>query len=145
MGVAARSSHGTLIAHQPALAPGVFLTISEIGDISDLGTSRNATDVSVHNEDIDTYVLGIMRRDVVSFPVNYVAGDPSHQALLESHWNGDVDGWRATWPDADVMIFSGGISAMGKPAPVDGALRQNVSIRPSGLFSYNGEIIGAVE
>lgn len=142
MGVAARSSHGTLIAHQPAATPGVFTTVSEIGDINDLGTSRNQFDVSVHNEDIDTFVLGIMRRDVVTFPVNFVAADATHMALLASHHAGDVDGWRATWPDADVMIFSGGISNFGKPSPVDGALRANISIRPSGLFKYNANIIG---
>ena len=144
MGVNARSSHGTLIYHQPAATPGVFNLISEIGDISDVGTSRNETDVSVHNEDIDTYVLQLMRRQPLAFPINWVATDPSHQALLESHYNGDVDGWRIVFPDDEEIICSGGISSMGAPAPVEGALRRNVAVRPTGLFSYNGSIVGAV-
>lgn len=142
MGVEARASHGTLIYHQPAATPGVFTVISEMGDISDVGTMRNTFDVSVHNEDIDTYVLGIMRRDNVSFPINWVATSASHQALLTSHYNGHVDGWKVTFPDGDEMIFSGGIANMGAPAPVDGALRRTVAIRPTGLFSYNGNLVG---
>lgn len=144
MGVRARSSHGTLIYHQPAATPNVFTVVPEIGDIDNLGTMRNTFDVSVHNEDIDTYVVGIMRRDVVSFPMNYVAADVVHIAMRTSHYAGHVDGWKVKWPDDDVMIFSGAISNMGKPAPVDGALRQTIAIRPSGLFSYNGTIIGQV-
>ena len=142
MGVDARSSHGTLIYHQPAATPGAFTVISELGDISDVGTSRNSTDVSVHNEDIDTFVLGIMRRDNVSFPINWVAANASHIALLTSHYNGHVDGWKVTFPDGDEIIFSGGIANMGAPAPVDGALRRTVAIRPTGLFKYNDSLVG---
>ena len=142
MGVDARSSHGTLIYHQPAATPGVFTVVSEIGDISDVGTMRNTFDVSVHNEDIDTFVLGIMRRDNVSFPINWVATNQSHVNMIESHYNGTVDGWKVTFPDDDEIIFSGGIANMGKPAPVDGALRATVAIRPTGLFSYNGNLVG---
>jgi hypothetical protein len=145
MGVAARSSHGTLIAHQPAATPGVFTTVAEIGDIDNLGTMRNSFDVSVHNEDIDTHVIGVLRRDPVSFPMNYVAANAGHIAMRTSHYAGTVDGWRVTWPDDDYMIFSGAITNMSKPAPVDGALRQTITIRPSGLFIYNGAVIGEVE
>ena len=144
MGVDAKSSHGTLIYHQPAATPGTFTVISEIGDISDVGTSRNSTDVSVHNEDIDTFVLGIMRRDNVSFPINWVFNNASHIALLTSHYNGHVDGWRVTFPDGDDIVFSGGIANMGAPAPIEGALRRTVSIRPTGLFRYNASLVGVV-
>lgn len=143
MGANARSAHGTLIAHQPG-GTGAFNTISEIGDIGDAGTTRNSTDVSVHNEDIDTFVRGILRRADMTFPINWVAADESHQALLESHYNNATDGFSLTFPDGDVIIFSGGITGMTAPAPVDGALRRNVTIRPSGLFSYNGINVGVV-
>lgn len=143
MGVNAKSSHGTLIDVQ--LTPGgAFSVLSELGDIDNIGTSRNETDVSVHNEDIDTYILGIMRRTAAGFPVNWVAADPTHQGMLTLHYNNTVTGWRVRHPDGRVLIFSGGIANMGEPAPVDGAIRRNVSIRPSGLFSYNGAIVGQV-
>ena len=144
MGINAISAHGTLIAHQPNATPGVFTTISEIGDIGDVGHTRNTFDVSVHNEDIDTYITGLLRRDNVSFPINYVADDPSHIALRTAMFNNSRDGWRVTFPDGDVIIFSGALASMTKPAPVDGALRATVAIRPSGLFSYNGVEVGAV-
>ena len=105
---------------------------------------RNTFDVTPHNEDIDTFITGVLRRENVSFPVNYVADDPSHIAMRVSHYNNNVDGWKVVWPDDDEMIFSGAIANMGKPAPVDGALRQNVSVRPSGLFLYNGNLVGQV-
>jgi Lambda phage tail tube protein, TTP len=142
MGVRAVSSHGIIIEHQPAATPGIFTAVPEVGDIDNLGTLRNTFDVSVHNEDIDTHVLGIMRRENFSFPMNWVADDTVHQAMLDSHFAGDVDGWRVTFPDGDLMIFSGGVSNFGRPGPVDGAMRANITIRPSGLYIWNSETVG---
>jgi len=143
MGVNARSSHGTLIDVQ--ITPGgAFSVLSEIGDIDNIGTQRNETDVSVHNEDVDTYILGIMRRTPVGFPINWVAANATHRALLTLHFNNTVTGWRVRSPDNDYLIFSGGVANAGQPAPVEGAIRRTISIRPSGLFIWNGATVGEV-
>lgn len=136
-------SHGTVIEHQPALTPGVFTPVGELGDITMPGLSRNEFDASTHNRDIDSYVTGILRRQPVTFPVFFNMGDSSHLALRDAITGKSRDGWKITSPDGEEWIFSGEITAMNETAPVDGIKTANVTIRPSGPFYLNGDLIGA--
>lgn len=140
------SGHGTLIARAPASDPTVYTTIAELGgDIMVPDLTRKEIDVSTHNRDIDEYVLGMLRRSSVTFPINYVAADGTHDnltGLYAAIRMNSIDGYRITFPDGDVWIMSGQVSAVKKKAPLDDKLSADITMRPSGAFSINGMVIG---
>lgn len=141
------SGHGTLIARAPFATPNTYTTIAELGgDVMVPDLTRKEIDVSTHNRDIDEYVLGMLRRSSLTWPINYVASDATHDnltGLYSAIRTNSLDGYRITFPDGDVWICSGQISAIKKKAPVDDKLSADVTMRPTGAFSINGMVIGA--
>lgn len=141
------SAHGTVIARRPGSA-GLgepFTPIGELGDITMPGLSRNEFDTTSHNQDIDSYVLGVLRRDSVTFPIFFNNADPTHDAstgLWSAIIGNTFDGYKITQPDGAVWMFSGRVQAMNQTAPVDGIQTANVTIRPSGAFYLNGTLVG---
>jgi hypothetical protein len=141
------SAHGTIIARQNA-GVGSFTDIGELMDISLPAFSRNSIETTTHNDDIDQFVQGVLRRGELQFAINFIAsgavgsGHNHLTGLYKSIINHQIDGWRVTFPDGDVWIFSGGVSNIEKRAPVDGALTADVRVRPSGLMSIGGVSIG---
>lgn len=138
------SSHGTVIARKGEGDPD-FINIGEIGDITMPGLSRNEFETTSHNQDIDSYVLGVLRREPVVFPIFFNKNDDTHDAqtgLQAAIIANSVDAYRITQPDGQVWIFSGGVQAMTQAAPVDGVQTANVTIRPTGAFLLNGELVG---
>ncbi len=140
------SGHGTLIARAPQATPTVFTTIAELsGDIMVPDLTRKEIDSSAHNRDIDSYVLGMLRRSSITFPISYVASDGTHDnitGLYSAIRLNSIDGYRITFPDGDVWVCSGGCSAIKKKAPLDGLLVADITVRPSGAFLINGMVIG---
>lgn len=140
------SSHGTVIARKGSGDPD-FIDIGEIGDITMPGLSRNEFETTSHNQDIDSYVLGVLRREPVTFPIFFNKNDATHNAatgLQKAIIDNDVDAYRITQPDGQEWIFSGGVQAMTQAAPVDGVQTANVTIRPTGAFLLNGIEVGGV-
>src|SRR5689334_19682328 len=104
------SSHGTIISIQPA-GQSLFTEIGELGDIQEPGLMRNEFDITSHNRDIDTYVLGVLRRDPVTFPMFFNAAISSQLLLRDALLDGDpttnmTNGFKFESPDGDVLIFS---------------------------------------
>jgi hypothetical protein len=140
------SAHGTIIARQID-GTGLFVEIGELGDITPPSLGRNNEDVSTHNDDIDAYVQGILRRGELTFPINLLFDNPSHDhltGLYKSLIEHQKDGWQITFPDGMIWIFSGGISNIAPRAPVDGAQRADVTVRPSGLMKFGDVIVGDI-
>lgn len=140
------SGHGTIIARAPNATPSTFTDIAELGgDIMVPDLTRKEIDTSIHNQDIDKYVLGMLRRSSITFPINYVASDGTHDnvtGLYAAIRTNSIDGYRITFPDGDVWVCSGQVSAIKKKAPVDDKLSADVTIRPTGAFTINGMVIG---
>lgn len=141
------SAHGTIVAWQPTPG-GAFEDIGEIaGDVVVPSLSRNPIEVTTHNDDIDAFVLGVLRRGMCTFPINFIAGDPGHDVLTGLEHAIVVNlktGFRVTFPDGSVWIFSGGVQQVGKRAPVDGALQAEIAIRPTGLMKIDSVDIGDI-
>lgn len=150
-------SHGTIIEFKPAVGSaangttalvGTWVTVSELGDIQMPGTTRNEFDITSHNIDIDTYVMGVQRRDPVTFPMFFNKNILAQVALREQQFNGSqltnmTVGFRVTSPDGDVIVFSGGVKEFKRTNPVDGVQTANVTIRASGAYSVNGVTYGS--
>lgn len=140
--MAAISAHGTLIEHSPG--GGGFVEIGELGDFTLPGVMRNEFDATPHNRDIDSWVMGVLRRDPITFPVFFNAGtNPEHVDLRDSIIANSFDGFRVTFPDGDSWVGSGFVRQMQQTAPVDGLFTANVTVRLSGPMLINGVLVGA--
>lgn len=143
------SSHGTIVEGQfvtasVGITPGVFYEVPEIGDITMPGLMRNEFDITSHNRDIDTYALGVLRRQDVKIPMFFNANIDEHVAVRNAILNNDICGWRITAPapDGTILIFSGGVKGGTQTNPVDGVQKYEVSIRPTGAFILDGVTYG---
>lgn len=141
----AMSGHGTLLQRAPAGTPTVFTTIGELGDITPPGLSRNEFDATTQQEDIDSYVLGVLRRGAFSVNVNFIPGNATHdhltglqQALIDN----EMCGWKFIFPDSTVWIASGQVQQFVPHAPVDGKLSADVTIRFSGQMLIGVVTVG---
>lgn len=138
------SAHGTVIARQDN-GVGAFIEIANLGDMTPPSLGRNSIEVTTHNNDIDQFVQGVLRRGEVTFPINFIPDDGTHDhltGLYSSIIGHQTDGWQLTFPDGTDWIFSGGISNIVPSAPVDGALTANVTIRPTGPMILDGVLVG---
>ena len=146
------AGHGATIAVEadPTGAPGVFTTIAELnGDITWPELSRGETDVTPHQDTIDTWVLGILRRGLLTFSVNFIFDGATHDHLTGLHEAivlNEVRGYRLRGPagtiaddGTDEWVASGQVQAIAQVAPVrEGARTADVSVRFSGAMEIDG-------
>lgn len=147
MSVNQKSGHGTLIALQ--LTPGgAFTDIAEMGDVTPPSLERNEFDATTQNEDIDSYVLGVLRRGAFTVPLNFIPDNNTHdhltgvQKLLKDN---TITGFKVTFPQVTpslVWVMSGAIKSFVPTAPVDGKLAATVSIRLSGRMTIGATTFG---
>lgn len=142
------SAHGTIISFLPiGSGAGDWIEIAELGDIGGLGFTRNEFDITSHNRNIDTWIMGVLRRQPLTFPMFFNRAIASQmllqQAMLDNDPNTNMAyGFRVQSPDGGDLIFSGGVREMTETAPVDGAKTANTTIRPTGEFWLDGELYG---
>lgn len=141
------SSHGALLLVEldPVSAPGSFTAIAELnGDISGLGLERGETEVTPHNDDIDSYVTGPLKRKPLTISVNYIFGEPTHDVLRTSILQRVRRGYMFRGPDwstpgEDEVISSGEVTSWDQTNPVrEGARSAEVSIRMSKQMIVDG-------
>lgn len=151
------SAHGTIIRVRPAIADPTpanawaaneTIEIMELGDITGIGTTRNEHDITSHNRDIDTWIFGVARRNLLQFPVFFNKAIISHRLMRTLQANNDVttqmkNGFEVEGPDGDLLIFSGGVKDMPRDAPVDGPQTAQIGVRPTGPYYLNGVLYGA--
>jgi hypothetical protein len=133
------SAQGTLIARAPAATPSVFTTIGELRDITPPPLTRNTIETTSHNEEEESFVVGIRRKGELGFQIGWVPtlATHNHTAGLIYAWRqGSRDVYRITYPDGSQWLFSGYVTNVGPEAPVDGGLTAAVSVRPTGLMSF---------
>ena len=131
------SSHGTLVLRAPAATPAVFTAIAELGDVTPPELSRNEFDATTQDKNIDSYVLGVLRRGAMTLSLNFLGTDASHDhltGLIKAHTTEPppVDGYKITFPDGLVWVASGQCKGVSLKAPVDGKMSADVTIRFSG-------------
>lgn len=135
-------SHGTVL-EMKAVGTSTWVEIAEVGDMQMPGFGRNEFDITSHNRDIDAYVLGVLRRDPVTFPLFFNKAISSHTLLRSGMLDGDPtrnmsQGFRITSPDGGIIVFSGGVKDFKQTAPVDGVQTANVTLRATGSFLLDG-------
>lgn len=145
------AGHGATIAMEmdPVGAPGAFDVIAELNaDIVWPELSRGETEVTPHQDHIDSWVLSILRRGPLTFGVNYIFDDDTHLELVDSILNNTRRGFRLRGPGGsagvDEWIASGQVQSVGPIThPVrEGARTASVTVRLSGPMIVNGVAFG---
>lgn len=145
------AGHGTLIAVQ--LTPGgAFTNIAELGqDIKWPALSRGEVETTSHQNRIDRWNLGVMRRGPLTFGVNYIFDNNTHgfstglYGMIEDNL---LRGFRLRGPTGttgvDEWIASGQVQNIEQTAPVREGVRScDVTVRLSGPMIIDGVEFGA--
>ncbi len=142
------SAQGTKIARSPdpnwppsAPVGGAvnFVEIAELRDITPPGLTRNMIEMTTHNEEDDSYIVGIRRHGELTFNVNFVPTNATHDhatGLQQAWFDGTRDIYRITYPDGSQWLFSGFVANFEPDAPVDDRLAADVTIRPTGKHDW---------
>lgn len=141
------SGHGTLISRAPTATPSVFTVIAELGDVTPPELHRNEFDAVSQQDNIDSYVMGMLRRGQLKVPLNFIPTNATHDHLTGLYKAlitepPPYEGYKLTYPDATQMVFSGQVQSIIPRAPVDGKLSAEVTIRLSGKMAIGGVSIG---
>lgn len=142
---------GIHVTMDPVAAPTTFTLIGNLnGDISEPTPMRSATETTPHDSLIDTYVLSVMRRDVLSFSINYIPTETTHNestGILFFIKSNTFLGIKITPPPGGgsaAIVCSGYMLSMKRTAPVqEGAWTADVEFRPSGPM-YVGSVLYGV-
>ena len=141
------AAHGTLVARELSGATmGDFTTIAELIDIVPPPLTRPSSEITPHNDLVDSYVVGVRRRGEMTLQLNYLKSAITHfipSGIVQAWVDGSLDGYRMTFKDGCVWIFSGFVTNVAKATPVrEGGQAANVTIRPSGPQKIDDLLIG---
>lgn len=143
------SGHGAIVSRAPSATPSTFTSIAEVGDITLPGIDHNEFSADAHDENIDKYVMGMPRRDLVTLRLNFLPSNGTHDhltGLLKAAITNPspLDGFRFTFPDlVNVWTASGYVKSVNNiTLPVDGLSTADVAIRLTGRMVVNGVLVG---
>lgn len=155
MSANAVQGHGASIEVEVGTAPGyvpVSGTFSEVtelgGDITWPSIMVPETEATAHNDNIDFWKPGVARREQLSFTINYVHDDPTHELFLASPLLKLERGFRLRGPNGsagvDEVIASGFIQNVGPIAHPrgEGLRTAQINVRLSGPMIVNGVAYG---
>ena len=144
-----QSAQGTVVAVSPdpnwpdTVPQGgsvTFTTIAELRDTTPPALTRNMIETTTHNESDDAFVVGIRRHGELTFNINFVPENATHDETtgLQKKWyTGSRDIYRITYPSGKKWLFSGYVSNIAPSAPVDDRLSADVTIRPTGKHDWS--------
>ena len=142
------SAQGTLIAvsadpnwppSSPVGGSPSYTEIAELREITPPALTRNTIELTNHNNADDEYIVGIRRHGDLTFNVNFVPSNGTHDHLtgLQKKWfDGTRNIYRLTYPDGSIWLFSGFVTNVAPSAPVDDRLSADVTIRPTGRHDW---------
>lgn len=147
------AGHGATIAIEldPTGSPGVFTTIAELnGDIVWPELNRPETETTPHQDTIDDWVLGRLGRGPLTFSVNYIFNDQTHDhltGLYKKIIDNELFGVQLRGPggsaNTDEWIASGHVQAITQTAPVrEGVRTSDVTIRLRKAQKIDGVTVG---
>jgi hypothetical protein len=146
------AGHGATLQMEldPEGAAGVFTEIAELnGDLTGLGLRRPMSDVTPHQDDIDSYVSGVLQREQWRFTVNYVHANTTHDGLRGHILDKTRFGIRFLGPTptagagVDEIIASGELAGWNETNPVrEGARTAEVMFQASKAMKIDGVIYG---
>lgn len=144
------SGHGVIVSItlDPVGAPETFTELGYITSALNFETSRSMTKSTPHDRDINYVVLGPEEHPDMTFTVDYVASEDTHQYLWTAKRTKAFVG--LLWEFDTGLGSDGGVLRSGYISNVKflhdagaGIRRNEVTFVPSGPYWVDGELIGA--
>lgn len=123
------STTGILVKRATVAAPTTFTTVSELVSVTPPGKSRNKIETTTHNDGAESFVLGIMRQKDLSFRINWLPDDATHDTLMDDLDNNVRAVWQVAFPSGITITAQGRVQRF-EPAdaPPDAAQQADVTI-----------------
>lgn len=140
----AKTGPGFLLSKGDGAVPEVFTTIGEVGDISGPGLKVDTDDVTNQSSPggVEEIVPTIARTEDVTFPVNLNIDDPTHDqntGLLADAENRALRNFRlGLKTGTKYAAFSAYVIGFKFMAPVKGALKADITLKPTGQVTIGG-------
>lgn len=127
------STTGTLVRRATIAAPTVFTTIAEVVSVTPPGFSRNKIDTTTHNDGAESSVLGLTRQRDLSFRINWVGNNATHDTILDDFMGNTLAVWQSTFPSGITMTGEGRVQRF-EPveAGTDAAQQADVTVAWAG-------------
>ena len=134
--MSALPSHGTIVAFRQTPG-GPFVDIAEVRNITFPRTSRTPFPTGTHKTRLDRYVMGSLRRDVLTFDM-LLSNHPTHDHLtgLYHHLIRNIRTAYQIRAGGVVYGYHGNVKGISSRAPVDGLSVATVRIRLSQPMTF---------
>lgn len=142
--MSASASTNTLLQISNGDSPETWETIADVGDIAGPSFSATEHDTSTHSLGTPwmTQIVGLLKNEKVTFPVNFDYTEATHEYASGSPAIGlgymfrqrTLGRWRLVpiGYETHAVIFDAYVSQIGHAFPVDGVMRANVTLSPTG-------------
>lgn len=133
------SAHATLLKFASSGST-VFTTIAEVGDISGPGLTAEAVEITNHSSTNGwrEYVPGLLDGGEVSFSINYMPDDTTHDesaGLFYAMTERLTRFYQLLYPDDSYHIFQAIVTGLSPDNPVSGKLSADVTLKITGEVS----------
>ena len=142
MPTAAQNAHGTLLKLGDGGGSEVFTTIAEVKDISGPQLTRNELEATSHSSGgWDEYVAGIKRGGQVTFDVNWVPNNATHDSstgVLSKFNGGTAVNFKLVENTTSPLTwsFAAIVTNFSTNKPVDGIRGGSITLRITGAVTY---------
>jgi hypothetical protein len=111
-----------------------FTRIPEVGDIEAPKGDVDEIDVTTHDSDAKEFLLGLADYGECTFPVNFIAGNVTHEALYALAVARTERQFQIKDEDNEdlVLAFPARVKPLAFAFPVVGAVKANVTLRVTG-------------
>jgi predicted secreted protein len=123
------SGTGTAITYTP---------IPEInGDVTGPALALSTVEATNHDSanNYREYLAGLVEPGEMSFKINYIAGDVTHEALQTALTTRAVKPFEVEWPDGDAVRFDGLVTKFSKTSGMESMLSMDVTIKITGVVT----------
>ena len=128
------SAFGTLLKRGDGGSPENFTVIAEVGDIKPPAFSVDTEEVT-HQQSpggFKEYVATLLDAGEVTFDLNFIPTDTSHQALLSDMQARVKRNYQVVFPEGTTWTFSAFVTAFESDAPTGGKLSASVTLKVTG-------------
>lgn len=130
----AMAAYGTLLKRGDGGSPETFTVIAEVLDIKPPSFSADTEEVT-HQESpggFKEYVVTLLDAGEVTFDVNFIPTDASHQGLLSDLQARAKRNFQLVFPDGTTWTFAAYVTGFEPDAPVGGKLSASVTLKVTG-------------
>ena len=132
-------AHGTKLAMWDPAAnagAGAYVDLAEVNDISGPSISQGTVDVTSHDSPWREYKATIADGGEISFDINYIPSDATHQLIRGAVSDGADHQFQITFTDGSTATFNGIVTSFEIGAPVADKMSAAIKIKVTGSITF---------